>query len=566
MSLQNLVGDLQSSTKGKELSKEERQKLIENRVILPERYIQFRGGPFHSPNILLSFPYLDISFDSSKEKFEGLQPVLNKAFTKTANLGLKKRIARVGYEASWTFDEFQSERKLDLSFGGVKIESSGITINPDKRVGDNNNGQLSFEKRHKIQVRSEGRNILLEGSGGYRLHLKRLAESVGAKYAILPLSSKDRKEIFNELTEYVHRKIDDPKQDFGYMGGLKEGLKMILLLLKLKKEFEKKVSMRFLMHKDGSWTRIVPEGFMFGIRNTEFPIKHLDLLEEIIRKPLLTALPPSQGTPQITSFLKTPGVLDFFRDDRVLSDLQKLAEEVYKIDFGVLYNHPLITNTTAREFLESEIEDISKSYYEKFSKEKFPYYPHNRRERLEELAIEHFGHEIVIGNKYKDFTMSQIIEKFEGTESDFIEFLRSFNYKPTQSFEEGFIPESYHEEAKKDLLNERHLLECLRQGYNENPEAFVKKYREHYIIEKPHMIIDGGREQVDASLLKMIKLPEQPLNFFSIEDFSIEDSSYNNLLIRMRNRNNFSLRINIDSPTLLPLQEYICKEIGINFV
>ncbi|MDI6721345.1 MAG: hypothetical protein QMD85_03075, partial [Candidatus Aenigmarchaeota archaeon] len=440
------------------------------------------------------------------------QPVIDGVFRKSKDLKLGRGVADVKYGVVWTPEAFQDERKLSvLFFGEVKVKSTAYTLDPTKpRIGFT--GQS-----HEIGAMTHSNKMTLKASGNYRGQLKNLVEMLTPQYAELNLAKEDAERLLKKVR---NRPIGK------YLSGM------------LEKALEPQQRSNVSIFLGG--------GIEFGTKEVIeiiVPTKFLDTCAEMIGEPLLD-VPPKQET-QITELIKYYGILDLVRGKR-LYDLQMMAREIPSMDLKILYGHPLLTYRQAKKMLREEIRIISEAYENMF------YFGMNthmiRGGVVKRLAREHFGDEAV-----KNFD--------EISARDYIDFLRGMGYEPPQAFEK----------EPDYITKERHLLEFFKQSYHMNPQKSIDKFRDYYQNSEPKMSVFATSGEKDASRSGKLKIPEQSrLYSFGITEHMKRATPYSNDLSISRtlptsDNIHFWSRTSLDSPILLPLQEYACRDMGINF-
>tara|TARA_Y100000310_G_scaffold344933_1_gene460601 strand:+ start:652 stop:2190 length:1539 start_codon:yes stop_codon:yes gene_type:complete len=511
MTLANLINDLKQAVQDGRVDRRNASELVEGRVILPSDF-NAEGAEvvFDSRDEHPTLYQIGISA-SPKRSLDDVQSVLDGFFVRAKSLKFRKGVAKVRYDLSWTPEAFQDERKLTgLFFDEVEVESIAYTCDPTKV-------RIDAEESHEIKATTEATKMNLKATGDYREQLVGLVERLNPQLTKLNLSEEDAGRLLRAVK-------NNPAGKY-FAGGLERGLRP-------EERYEISVSL------DGR----------AGLRSQKVieltvPTKVLRLCEEGIGKSLIVVSPNQDS--QVTEFIKYYGLGELWRGER-LSDLQALARDIPQMDLGRVYNHPILTNPSAKKLLDTEIDIISKGYESAFGLG--PNSHMWRGEIVKRLAIEHFGAEIIEG--FDKCTVDQ-----------YVTTIRSFSYEPSKSFED----------EPNYIAKERHLLECFRQSYEKDPKESVQKFRESYQNSEPEMRIFASRIKKDASGLRRLRLPSQArLYSFGIDEYMNRGSPYWNELAIVRiflsdDDINLRCRIRVDSPILLPLQEYACKEMGINF-
>jgi len=253
----------------------------------------------------------------------------------------------------------------------------------------------------------------------------------------------------------------------------------------------------------------------------------------------------SEDETHVVELTKNYGPVNILRG-KILSDLQKFAAEVPAIDLGILYDKPILTDEQSKILLDNEIQIIS-DYYNVPS---FLILDNNDlwKNHVKRLVGEHFG--------------DYILEPLDSTSVEqYLDFLEVEGYSHSKSFKDN----------PDDISKERHLFEYFKQSYAEDSRESIQKLKEYYKNSRPRMYISAKSRDNDASKIKKIKFPEEARLFsFDISEHMNRATPYNNdfsisrILVGSRDIH-FLSRVSLDSPDLLQLQDYACKEIGITF-
>lgn len=541
MTLANLINDLKQAVQDGKVDRRNAQELVKGRVILPDDFnveraeVEFKDFNFGDKHPT-SLYHLGISA-FSKRSLDDVQPFLDEFFARAKGLRLGKGVAEVKYGVFWTPEAFQDERKLTgLFFDGVEVESKAYTCDPTKvRIG-------MPGQSHEIEATTQANKMVLKATGIYRGQLEGLVETFNPQYAKLNLSKEDAERLLravrnNPIGKYVAGRLEKALQP--------EERHVISLSL--------------------------GGGMSFGTQEVielAVPTRVLRQYEDAIGKPLIVVSPKQDS--QVIEFIKVYGLGGLLRGER-LSDLRALARNIPQIDLGIIYNHPVLTNGSARELLDAEIDIISKGYESVFG---LGLNSHMWREGVvKRLARDHFGGEVV--------------DKFDELEvNDYVAFLNTRGYvEPRAEDVESETTRGVYAKARAEgrmedrafvnepeyIAKERHLLEFFKQSYEKDPRESVQRFREFYQNSEPEMRIFARVRDKDASKLRKLKLPSQArLYSFGITEHMNRATPYSNDLsigrtLPSRDDVHFWCRTSVDSPILLPLQEYACKEMGVSF-
>lgn len=537
MTLTNLIQELKEATESKKIPRQEVGKLIDGRIEVPEDFnishgsIEFTDMNFGSRGDAPLYHLLVSGFP--KRTLDNVQPVLDEIFSRARNLRLDKGTADIKYAVLWTPERFQQERKLTgLFFDEVEIESRAYTCDPTKvRIGMQGHS-------HEIEATTQRNKMILKATGKYREQLEGLVERYNPQVAKLNLSKDDAERLLkkvknNPVSKYVAGRLEKALQP-------EERSVMSLSL---------------------------GGGMSFGTQEVigiNILTKFLQQYTDDIGKPLVE-VPPKQES-QVTEFMKWYNIIELLKGQR-LNDLQTLAREIPQMDLGIIYGHPMLTNESARELLDKEIEYVEKIYkdpmFQVFTLGMISPGGPFRRGLLNRLVEDYFGKE--------EFEKLTSVLDEEG--DNFINLLRQRGYMPV-NFEDSQDDKTYSfsnwkNERFKEARKERHLLEFFKQSYVKDPKESIQRFREYYQNTAPKMRIFARSRSKDASKLRKLKLPDESrLYEFGITEY-IRGKYSNNLSITRTLPSSddihFFSRTSIDSPILLPLQEYACKEVGIKF-
>ncbi|MCK4808031.1 MAG: hypothetical protein KAS90_00250 [Candidatus Aenigmarchaeota archaeon] len=460
-------------------------------------------------------PHLLIS-GYSRKSLDEVQPVLDNCFRKAESLRLKKCVADVKYGLFWTPEAFQGERNITgLYFDDVTVDSRLYTVDPTKsRLG-------IYGDSHKIDMHANQNKMSLTATGKYLSQLEDLGKSFGFQFAKLNIAPEDAEKL-----------LEAYKSDNN-------------LIKYFRTDFEKKLQPKQMS------TMSISLGLDMSFGTKEVielvvPVKYLWKYVEVLEKSLYGA--QLEDETHVVELTKNYGFFDILKSN-ILSDLKTFAVEVPAIDLDILYDKPMLIDEQAKILLDNEIKIIS-DYYN------FPSFlilDNNDlwKNHVKRLAREHFG-----DNTLKDF------DNFSAEQ--YLNFLEDEGYK---------YPESLRDDSDNmnNISKERHLFEFFKQSYAEDARESIQKLKEYYKNSRPQMYISAKSRDNDASKIKKIKLPRKARLFsFDISEHMSRATPYSNNFSISRilvgsSDIHFSSRVSLDSPDLLQLQDYACKEIGIAF-
>jgi len=516
MGLSVLLSDLKAIISDGELFPEQIDEWLYDKITFPSDFynveLEVEDMNFSDEDPLL---HLLIS-GYSRKSLDEVQPVLDNCFRKAESLRLKKGVADVKYGLFWTPEAFQGERNITgLYFDDVTVDSSLYTVDPTKlRLG-------IYGNSHKIDMHANQNKMSLTATGKYLSQLEDLGKSFGFQFAKLNIASDDAEKLLE-----AYRSDDNLIKYFG-------------------KNFEKKLQPKQMSTMSIS----LGSGMFFGSKDVielAVPVKSLWKYVEVLEKSLYGA--QTEDETHVVELTKNYGFFDILKGN-ILSDLRKFAAEVPAIDLDILYDKPMLTDEQAKILLDNEIKIIS-DYYKVPS---FLILDNNDlwKNQVKRLAREHFG-----DNTLKVFDNL--------TAKQYLDFLEDEGYK---------YPESLRDDSDNmnNISKEMHLFEYFKQSYAEDTRESIQKLKEYYKNSRPQMYISAKSRDNDASKIKKIKFPRKARLFsFDILEHMNSATPYSNDLSISRilvgsSDIHFSSRVSLDSPDLLQLQDYACKEIGIAF-
>ncbi|MFC2134851.1 hypothetical protein ACFLTH_09555 [Bacteroidota bacterium] len=543
MGLTKLINQLKSKIDSQGvLDMEEVDKLTKQAINLPQNIEQYNPVEFQNFNYggnkhPTPLYHLTISSDN-KMTLDEVEPILNELFTQAKELTFEKGTTELEYKVIWTEEGFQKEKSL----GSADSDKLSIYLTA-KTVDAEMIRLIPSTKDEEINVNVEGNFVSIKATDGYRTGLKNLIDLIHPQYAILQVSKEDAEKL-----------MANPKALSHYGPKLKARLETAFKPAEGPPEsasFEE-------------WTNIFlsgdtrEKGEVAKATHISMPTKELSKFYQLIGKPLFNGA--TNDLTKVIELKKKYGPIDKLRKTK-LSDLQSITESFSNMNLGIRHDYPVISTGEAKALLEQEIKLIDEGYKEigifdyiaqahqvniVSSINTGPKGHQVRKGAVINLAKEHFGEEITTPID-------------EMNSNDYITFLTSKGYKPTQTFE------------VEEEIKERHLFEFFKASFAENPDESIETYRESYINPAQKLEIDARAYHRDATELKKLKLPSNSkLIKFSLDEHMQEQTPYSNgvgvnMLIPEHEKVSLFSRTNLENPTMLGLQEYACKELGVTF-
>ncbi|MDO8509099.1 MAG: hypothetical protein Q7S27_05445 [Nanoarchaeota archaeon] len=412
-----------------------------------------------------------------------------------------KKTASCRYKLAWGREDFLNENHFphpaEFSIFNYTTSKDPLKNRFEQGGGNSNN----------ININLENNVLTIESTGWYRQHMRGLAILVGAQSVELHITREDAERLIKEMDKTSLPRI------------LKNVYKKALTLSGKEVIKFSPLSGGIDIEKD--------EEILISI-----PAISLSLYEEILGKSL--SGPKYTSSSHITQFRKLYG---FFSKGKQIKDLQNLAEQLPKLDTGLMYDYPLITNQKAKIVFDEELQKVIRCCDNEF---------HNNTEGyVKWLAEDQFGEELV-----------KIWDRL--SLSDSIEFLKVKGYQPNETFEKV-----YHDSSKK----ENHLIAFVAQAYAKNPEPAIESCRNWYQNKSPKTDITARVSLMDAfNISKHVLSPKARLRELKLET-EAEKGYQNSIWINsfMDKQIYFSSRISIDRPRYLDVQNAAYKTAGFSF-
>lgn len=457
-------------------------------------------------------------------------------------------------EITWVPEEFLQEKILEGPLANnFRADLSQLLLHPEMRDGTNC-------VTNKLMVKCTDRTVNISAEtydfshnntrGVFDGHMKELADILKPQKAILEIEHKRMTLLDEELSQVFL------------------GQQMVKNLPKIPLKYQKIVDniVNYTAMEAGV---ALPEE-METIIKKEIPYNFVSFFERLLHLHLFDSR-KNQKT-KITSLRKTYS--SFFNSEpKRLSDLQKIVEKLMTITPSeVLYDYPFITYTEAKNILEKEINFIGKVFedYETFEhnedNQSLKNYQQKRIEKYNdyflptESILRHIIDDYFIGTNEDDKKV-RIRPRPGLTDSYSRKHLQELGYVPSQSFtvrqDDGY---EYFDEANYCL----DVLHWFKRLYEQNSEKMIEKTREYFINKKPRLEISSSFSG-DLSLLKTLILP----NRGKIKTFRISPRKYHqgNLSYSFEeNKECLGFFVSLSNSFLVPLQAYMCKELGIKFI
>ena len=445
-----------------------------------------------------------------KRSIEDVQPIIDELSARAKRLSIGRGIMDVERKFFWTPEDFLREKKLTgLFMGGVDVSAIAYEADPSKvRIGMN-------AKTHHFEAEANANQLTIKATGNYRPRLGQVLTTIKPQLATLRVSKEDAQ---RALT-YLER----------------EGSMKLRAMLQKALKPEKKSVIRLSMGG----------GIGFGeedVIELKLFTRLLPQFEKLVGKPLLRDGENDQT--RVIALTRVYGLIDLMRGKQLV-DLQGLASLVQDADIGIPFDHPVLTLKGAQELLEQEIQ-IAKDSYKMW----FYFGPNTHLARgpiVKRLAADHFGVGIL-----------QSFDKLSAEE--YSTFLQ----------QQGYAQERVEQEPAY-ITKEKHLLAFFLQSCARDPKASIEAYRNWYVYRRPIVEIVGAPGRIDGSRIRTLRSPSKAKMYgFGVKEQMNAPTGLSNDACISRTRPSsdgiqFWCRTSLDSPLLLPLQEYLCDAAGIRF-
>lgn len=446
---------------------------------------------------------------------EEAQPVFDKAFDNVRSLRLPKRTIAFEYCVFWDHLDFQQEKSLrGLRNSEVCLQASAYTLDPSKTRFEANG---TF---HELKLDYSKGDLHIEAEGMYCSKLDDIIRIARPQVAQLHLTKTDASRLINRARH------NEAPNDF--IARLEAGLQpKVLPALRMTDKGIEHISIETI-------DVLVPAGY-------------IGIIQEIVGQPILDAY-PGQET-RVTGLLRHYGLFGTLAG-RALRDMKAMAMEVESLDFGVLYDHSLLTNSYAKENIDKEIAQIRELYGRSVEEVAMlgPQWLIQRGDIVQQLALDKLGKEVLA-----DFNDSSVEE--------YVSSLAQMGYvrQDIGADDGGF----------GFVTKERHLFEFFVQSFEKDPAKSILGLQEVYTNRRPDINIYANYA-VDAAMAGKVRIPEKSkvYAFRMMQNPGVSDC--HNALALSRDQVDdpevvFCVRASIDSPLLLPAQEYVCTALGVSF-
>ena len=507
MSLVDLVKDLDKSRYSNEFSEKEIEKILDKRVIFPDLFGICKAElnkKKHDKSEKDPSTYLSILAAVLKsDKDDNF--IFKEVFQKAKEMKIGKGIADAKYKVSWTSEGFREENKLSkLRDSKLELKATAYACEPGKTRIE------SAGKKHSIEAKFEEQHMVIQASGIYRNYLTQIYEKYKPQFATIAFTNDDKSRLLRNIK----------KESFGKIpaDNLEKALTPITL------EIKEHTYYKTLIHER-------------TVNMLNVPFKDIKVYEEILGKPLL--LPYPKQLSQVTQLIKSYGRFETFLGKDIY-EVKELAEDISGIEPGFPYTAPVLSDSGARDLIKKEFDLLYKTL--ETGKTNFTI-----ENEIENLALEHFPEDTV------EDIISTILDDFDS----YIDILKKHGYKKEKNFENKIEPE---------IAKYAHLLEFLKNSYEDNPDKLIQNYRNFYKNTPPSINIEA-EEKTDLSNIEKLNYLKNPrLNLFSIKP-KIKGETYNDLSIKRDKNEEVGLysTINTSYPAILPIQEYILKSVGFTF-
>lgn len=452
-----------------------------------------------------------------KIDYEGIPVVtpdgVEEVFESIRRLKLRPGEHELGYKLSWDKEGFLEEDGLEGLFNSdLTLMTGFFTRDPSK------NRIVGETCRNIVKATTRIGDCKLELDGEYRTRTRQLLETLRFQTATVELDSRDAERLIRECSRV-------------YGPNSRKTKRVISALTPIDRSY---VSL-----SEG-------EGISFSDRsviNVNLRLQDLREFERIIGHSLIS--PPSGGTARALEFSKSYGVIDQLLRKRRLRDFQRLVRTVSDMELRVDPIHPPITLSAAKELLDSEVELVRESYDNDLL---FGYNSHMIRGRMvRRLAREQLGREVD-----RDFDELSV--------DDFVIRLEKYGYAPREDF--GRTELDY-------IAKEKHLLACFLESYKQNPKVSIDKFRDSYKPDMMPLSVTADVRNFDAAKSPGIVIPSRAevVSFGLQRNFDLRNKVSNNYLSMNAGTvaNGLIVRVALDDPRILDLQNSACEMAGVSF-
>ncbi len=470
------------------------------------------GGPY----------YFSISAETVPMSDTEIDPVLRRLLADFQSMPTGPTdTVRVSSNFSWQADKFKQEKKVaEVVAQNVDFRLSATTKNPSPRLPH------ADTESHGIDITGFDEGIALHTYGGYTDYFKKLADLLRPNWALLEISAHDSKRI-KENTSNLGKKL----------AALMEKAASV--------DMPRILAWRHRTQQLTAYALSRAFGAEFSPEQVGgtlvIPYKWVDSYEKILHLPLL-----DPGKNQKTKVDKV--VRTYHSSRQRLPDLQNLLQAMEKAELDALFNHPLLTLSTARKYIEKELQAVCEVYSSGKERQ-----TEDADIMLKRLIAEYYGDTPGEMASWSDeFRQSNPPDKFFG-------YLRSKGY--------GKAPQdawTYSvDEFKTQLLSDFQQMRSQDQGKS------VESYRKYFTNKSPTLEIKAS-VRVDGSEVGKIVAPEHGrFTWFSLDANPHGQPKWDYFsLLRFTGKEyvDFSIEVPLDiPPRLLAFQDKVCKKLGFDF-
>jgi len=471
--------------------------------------------------------------------------ILNELIEKCRGLNIDHRNTKFEYSIEWTKDNLLALPRLKIPFNGkLSVEEETTTTDPSQTRMNNN------REPNRIKASISEWKLSIEAEGHYAPHLLEIAEGIPRTAAHITLSPNDSERILRNATrksKIANQLIKSsmrPARQAGVLG----------------------VTWGPKPEKGTHWITT--------------PSSNIEFLEEILGKSLTNA----SNCSGLTCLTKRYHPLELW-GGKPLSDMQTILRRTSELELDVLYDHPLLTNQQAREYIERELRELRKGY-DVFENHHASERPDTWSRTLLKFAQAIGGQDLLsfIDNYEIDKTNHEkewysLGKEGKDQEEKFAKALQGrFGYQPQEIFH---VPYNYQirwqeggiQSIATRTRREAHLLNLVSQVFEKDPDRLIDDYVNSYVNERPELQIKMDSPDYPLRKLRTHSLPEGKLVRIGVErSFPIGHerwAHHDSLIIGKRKYSKgdevyVRTHTTLQDPVLLDLQNEVMNKLGVN--
>lgn len=477
-------------------------------------------------NILGSFGgpyYLSISAQTSSMNIAEIDSMVRLLLMDLQSMStFPANAIRFHSQFSWDAEQFKQEKTLaTIVAQNVDLKLFTKIMDPTPRLP-----HAHYYDLHNINVTSYDEGISLSVYGNYTHYFRDLAESLQPDWALLKISAHDRQRIERNKTTL--------------------GKKLTALMEKAASTDMPRIlayqhqTAQLIAHVFNRETgiNIAPENCGTTL---VIPYQWVNAYEDCLHLPLLN--PGKNQETKVERVVRTYHPLR-----QRLATLKTLLEVIERAELDVLYDHPLITTATAKEYIEQELLAITQAYSSEERGKKG-----NADIMLKRMMCEYYGDPVGSMTSGSDeFCNSNPPDRF-------------FGYLQSKGYTE--VPKNAWTYSVDEFRDQ--LLHDFQELLHHDSGKSVESYRKYFTNQRPLLTINASVSADASNILKIIPPARGFSTWLSLDANPQSSQKCDGLgLYRMPDEEYMRFHINVpldSGQQLLVFQTHVCEKLGFDF-